>query len=336
MSPRSILSLISRPPGFSRTFLFLLCLFFLGCVSSPPKGTPPQETVSKSGKAVVTHITARVVDDSTVVQIAATRSFKHLSYMLDKHKRLAIEIEGMKPAFAENAFPFQKGLVEQVTVNDFSKTGVLRLEVRLNGPADYDAKMEGHILSLAFTPRKAPDPQNQPDQSQQVMREMEIHNLKSEVTLLREKITGLEAQLERASVLLEPEPVKPELVKTDFSGGKAPDLLEYLGLWIKAWQAKDLEKYGSFYSNAFTHERQDKKLWLDEKAEKFSKAGKITVKMENPQVSIDGNWATVKFIQHYQSDSYKDVGIKVLTMKKEEGGWKIQSETWEPVGDSSR
>ena len=338
MFSHSNLFLRAKPSFFSGIFLFLFFLFITSCASSS-KGTPPTSRGAASGSKAsqITHITADTTGDTTVVQVEATRPFKHLSYMLDKHKRLAIEIEGMKPAFTENTLVFGKGLVDHVTVNDFSQAGVLRLEVKLNRPADYDARMKDRVLFVSFTPRKVPDPQEQADPAQHTMKEAEIHHLKSEVVSLQEKIAGLQAQLERTTVLLEPETVKPEAAKPPVvDPGKASDVLGSLQDWLKAWQAKDIEKYGSHYADAFTHEKQDKKLWIEEKSEKFEKAGKIIVEMENPRVSIDGNWATVKFIQHYQSDSHKDTGTKVLIMKKEGGGWKIQSETWEPIEKTAR
>jgi len=51
-----------------------------------------------------------------------------------------------------------------------------------------------------------------------------------------------------------------------------------------------------------------------------------TFLVETPQVSIDGNAATVKFRQIYDSDRVKANSRKTLVLTKQGGKWRIKQE----------
>jgi len=65
----------------------------------------------------------------------------------------------------------------------------------------------------------------------------------------------------------------------------------------------------------------------------FNRYQKIKLTLENIQVSRKGEKATVSFKQYFQTERYKDKGLKTLDLEKENGEWKIVQETWEKLSD---
>lgn len=97
--------------------------------------------------------------------------------------------------------------------------------------------------------------------------------------------------------------------------------------WAKAWSARDVKAYLSAYSNDFDLPAgQSRKAWADERRARIEDKGRISVKIETPQVSVNGNTATVKFRQVYDSDRTKANSRKTLVMTKQAGKWHIKQE----------
>lgn len=97
--------------------------------------------------------------------------------------------------------------------------------------------------------------------------------------------------------------------------------------WAKAWSARDVKTYLSYYSNDFdTPNGMSRKAWMAERQSRIAGKGSIAVKVESPQVSINGNNATVKFRQSYVSDRLTANSRKTLELTKGSGKWQIRQE----------
>ncbi|MBI5184433.1 MAG: hypothetical protein HZA01_01740 [Nitrospinae bacterium] len=196
-------------------------------------------------------------------------------------------------------------------------------------PCGYDIKMDGAVLSVAFTPK--PDASSSPKPKPMEKKEQdeaEVDRLKAEVAFLKSRNSDLEDKLRQWKEKSDNATVSSS---TPSGAGHVDGILESVESWRLAWQDKDVERYGNFYSESFTQDGQDKKAWLLSKKEKFERAEVISIKTENIQVGISGNQASVKFIQDYQSGRHKDRGIKTLIMTQTSEGWKILFEKWEAL-----
>lgn len=101
--------------------------------------------------------------------------------------------------------------------------------------------------------------------------------------------------------------------------------------WLAAWQAKQLNQYMSFYSRDFRSSGKSKRRWRRYKAH-LNKAYKtIEVKATDLKIKVKGNWATVRFVQHYRSDWHRDLGVKTLQLVKRKGRWQIRRENWRAI-----
>ncbi|MGV3742989.1 MAG: L,D-transpeptidase Cds6 family protein [Burkholderiaceae bacterium] len=97
--------------------------------------------------------------------------------------------------------------------------------------------------------------------------------------------------------------------------------------WAKAWSAKDVKAYLSFYGNAFEPPKgMTRKSWADERHARIAGKGRISVKIESPQVTVKGNTATVNFRQTYDSDRLNVTSRKTLVLAKQGSKWLIVQE----------
>lgn len=103
--------------------------------------------------------------------------------------------------------------------------------------------------------------------------------------------------------------------------------------WADAWEARDLDRYRTFYSPSFQGKKGSSYLgydaWMADMAGKFQKAGSISVGMGELDIKEAGDRYTVEYKQSYKSSSFSDVGYKTLTLVKDsEGNLKIVGESW--------
>lgn len=104
-------------------------------------------------------------------------------------------------------------------------------------------------------------------------------------------------------------------------------VMNAVNTWAKAWSARDVKAYLNAYANDFDLPAgQSRKTWTDERRARIEDKARISVKIETPQVSLNGNTATVKFRQIYDSDRTKANSRKTLVMVKQSGKWHIKQE----------
>lgn len=135
------------------------------------------------------------------------------------------------------------------------------------------------------------------------------------------KASGSKAETEVAKV--EPKASKAAPVKNN----DEDDVLKSVENWAKAWSGKDTSGYLAHYAKDFqTPKGESRKAWADERRSRIEGKGRISVKVESPKISIDGNTATVKFRQIYTSDQLTANSRKTLQMIKQDGKWQIKQE----------
>ena len=97
--------------------------------------------------------------------------------------------------------------------------------------------------------------------------------------------------------------------------------------WAAAWSARDVKRYLSHYGGDFeTPKGEARKVWADERTSRIAGKGRINVKVDTPQVAVNGNTATVKFRQVYSSDRLQADSHKTLVLTRQGGKWQIKQE----------
>ncbi len=104
-------------------------------------------------------------------------------------------------------------------------------------------------------------------------------------------------------------------------------VMNAVNTWARAWSARDVKGYLNAYASNFDLPAgQSRKTWADERRARIEDKARISVKIETPQVSLNGNTATVKFRQIYDSDRLRANSRKILVMIRQSGKWHIKQE----------
>jgi len=113
--------------------------------------------------------------------------------------------------------------------------------------------------------------------------------------------------------------------------GSAEDPAQTLGpqleSWRKAWEAKDVAAYLSFYGKAFVPaDNRARPAWEAERRTRLGKPGEIEVRILNPVFMRTGDAITVVFEQRYKSAGFGDVVRKEIEWRLEADAWRIRRE----------
>jgi tetratricopeptide (TPR) repeat protein len=131
-----------------------------------------------------------------------------------------------------------------------------------------------------------------------------------------------------------PEPVKAEIkpeakpeVKPAIVSADADEVMKIVNSWAKAWSGQDVKGYLSYYSNNFqTPKGESRQAWADDRRSRIEGKGRISVRIDSPQVTVNGDTATAKFRQIYESDRLKTNSRKTLVLTRQGGKWQIKQE----------
>lgn len=109
------------------------------------------------------------------------------------------------------------------------------------------------------------------------------------------------------------------------------ELQSWLNQWQEAWQTKNIDKYMANYSENFSAMKMTREQWRSYKQSLNKKYRFIKVSLEAPFLITKQDEAVISFIQNYESDGLKDVGLKTLYVKNQtDGKFEIITEIWRP------
>jgi Flp pilus assembly protein TadD/ketosteroid isomerase-like protein len=125
------------------------------------------------------------------------------------------------------------------------------------------------------------------------------------------------------------EPAKPTAEKPAPPKAGNAEVLDAVNAWAKAWSAKDVDRYLSFYAKDFkTPGGEARADWENGRRQRISAPKSISVTIDAAKVTVSGdNQATVTFRQGYRSDVVKAANTtKTLVLARSDGRWQIQQE----------
>lgn len=98
--------------------------------------------------------------------------------------------------------------------------------------------------------------------------------------------------------------------------------------WAAAWSGKDMAGYLGSYGKDFTPPASaSRKSWEDDRRSRIMGKSRISVKLEDVAVSVNGAKAVVKFKQTYSADSLNVTSRKTLELVKVADKWMIVRES---------
>jgi tetratricopeptide (TPR) repeat protein len=98
--------------------------------------------------------------------------------------------------------------------------------------------------------------------------------------------------------------------------------------WAQAWSSKDMNAYlGSYGQNFDPPGKQARKAWEEDRRARIVGKSKISVKISNLSISVQGAKATARFKQDYSADSLNISSRKTLDLAKVGDRWVIVKES---------
>lgn len=98
--------------------------------------------------------------------------------------------------------------------------------------------------------------------------------------------------------------------------------------WARAWAAKDVKGYLAAYGKDFNPPgNASRSAWETERRQRISDKSKITVKLDNLSVSVNGDKAVAKFRQDYKADALAVSSRKTLDLVRSGDRWLIVRES---------
>ena len=104
--------------------------------------------------------------------------------------------------------------------------------------------------------------------------------------------------------------------------------INWLEQWRVQWEKQDIENYIQNYSEEFSSPPFNKKTWFTHKQKLKDKYSFVNVKLSEPNIFQLKKQYIFQFVQNYESNEHKDVGLKTLYVLKEGNSLKITREEW--------
>ncbi|GHU30960.1 hypothetical protein AGMMS50256_18710 [Betaproteobacteria bacterium] len=109
--------------------------------------------------------------------------------------------------------------------------------------------------------------------------------------------------------------------------GALQEIQKTIAAWAAAWSGQDVKTYLAFYAPTFkTPNGASRENWEAERKERLSRPQWIRVSYENLRITLDGNRATARFLQHYRASSFKESSDKTLVLTRSDNAWLILEE----------
>ena len=98
--------------------------------------------------------------------------------------------------------------------------------------------------------------------------------------------------------------------------------------WAAAWSRRDMPAYYAAYAGEYAGQAGSRKAWEQERKERIASRKSIQVGVANLRVSVNGDRATARFRQSYESDSLSVTSTKTLELSRAANGkWVIRQES---------
>ena len=120
---------------------------------------------------------------------------------------------------------------------------------------------------------------------------------------------------------------KPE-VKTEADAKDQKDVQVFVKNWASAWADKDMKNYlGSYAKDFEVPKGQSRAKWEEERRARIVGKSKISVRIDNLKITINGSKATAKFRQAYKADGIVANSSKSLELSRKGDRWHIVKES---------
>jgi murein L,D-transpeptidase YafK len=111
------------------------------------------------------------------------------------------------------------------------------------------------------------------------------------------------------------------------SAAQTQQVRQAVAAWARAWSQKNVAQYLGAYAPSFAPPGGlSRKAWEQERLNRIVSKNKIAVTLAQMKIQVDGNDATVTFVQSYKADQLAFSSRKTLKMVKRGDKWLISQE----------
>lgn len=124
-----------------------------------------------------------------------------------------------------------------------------------------------------------------------------------------------------------PAPEAHAPITAERTGGTAEDVARSIEAWVNDWASKDVSAYLSHYALDFRPANQlGYNSWVQQRKERLGRPGEISIRISSPEIKINGERATARFVQNYTGGGQRLSEIKTLDLVRSEQRWLIVAE----------
>ena len=124
-----------------------------------------------------------------------------------------------------------------------------------------------------------------------------------------------------------PKTADPEPTRAQETQPPAPDPVQALTAWAKAWSAKDIAGYLAAYDADFHAPGGDRATWAQKRRQRLRKPQWIQVRLDQIQVTPRTDDAvTITALQRYRSNTFQSTVRKRWRLRLDNGVWRIVAE----------
>lgn len=105
------------------------------------------------------------------------------------------------------------------------------------------------------------------------------------------------------------------------------DIERAVKAWASAWSRKDMGDYVDAYTNDYAGQSGSHKRWVEERRDRIVGKKSIKVSVTELKISVNGDKATARFRQNYDSDALSTSSRKTLELVRSGGKWLIRQES---------
>ncbi len=125
-----------------------------------------------------------------------------------------------------------------------------------------------------------------------------------------------------------PPPTPPATAAATSAAAAEKEIETAVRAWADAWSSKDMSAYLASYGTNFdTPGSQPRKAWEEARRARIVGKSRISVKLSNLSVAVQGSKATAQFKQDYSADSLNVSSRKKLDLAKVNDRWVIVKES---------
>ncbi|KAB2969658.1 hypothetical protein [Zoogloea sp.] len=124
-----------------------------------------------------------------------------------------------------------------------------------------------------------------------------------------------------------PAPAATSTPPAEQGSGPAEEVARSIEGWVRDWESKDINAYLAHYAPDFRPANQvGYNTWQQQRKERLGRPGELSIRISSPEIKINGERATARFVQNYAGGGQRLSEIKTLDLVRNEQRWLIVAE----------